>query len=162
MTELTEGTERVTTAELLDVAQDQGVTARTLEYWRHEGLLPKAERTGQTGKRPEWTYPAEAIDQLATLLRLREKTRQPDTLRVALWFEGFPIDTGRVRASIAAALRDMLELLTKEIDKRRDQDETSEDSTWAALEQVGRLLARKRGQKTMPRYGRQKREDRDR
>lgn len=160
--ELTESTVRITTAELLGLANDPEITARTLEYWRQESLLPKARRTGQHGKRPEWTYPVEAGEQLAALLRLREKTRQPDVLRVALWFEGFPVEPERVRASITAVLRRSLEMFTKEIDKRRERGASSEDSTWAALEQIGRTLARKRGKNTLPRYGRQTREERDR
>jgi hypothetical protein len=160
--ELTEGTLRITTAELLGLSNDPKVTARTIEYWRQEGLLPKAHRTGQHGKRPEWTYPVEAGEQLAALLRLREKTKQPDVLRVALWFEGFSIEPKRVRTSITAVLGRSLEMFAKEIDKRRERAVSSEDSTWAALEQIGRLLARKRGRNTVPRHGRQTREERDR
>ncbi|MFI4993071.1 MAG: hypothetical protein ACHQCH_05585 [Solirubrobacterales bacterium] len=159
---MTESTERVTTAELLDLAKSSVATARTLEYWRQEGLLPKAKRTGQTGKRPEWTYPAEAADQLTALLRLREKTKQPDVLRVALWFEGFPIDTVRVRASIAAELRRLHEFVTNEVDEHRGRSAAGEGSTWVALEEIGRLWARKRGSNAPPRYGRQTLDDRAR
>lgn len=162
MSVLTEGTKRITTSELLALVGDEGSTARTLEYWRQEGLLPKAQRTGQSGKRPEWTYPAEAADQLIALLRLRETTKQPDVLRVALWFEGFPIDLTRVRASIAADLARLLELMTKEVAKRRNRSVRTEISTWEALEQIARQWARKRGPKAPPRYGRQKLEDRER
>lgn len=162
MSVLTEGTKRITTSELLALVEDEGATARTLEYWRQEALLPKAQRTGQSGKRPEWTYPAEAADQLIALLRLRGKTKQPDVLRVALWFEGFPIDSTRVQASIAADLARLLELVTKEVAKRRNHSVGPEVSTWEALEQIARQWARKRGSKAPPRYGRQKLEDRER
>lgn len=97
---------RLTTAGLLATASDPAITARTLEYWRNQGLLPKAERTGQDGKRPQWTYPPQAADQLRALLRLRAKTRDPDILRAALWFEGYPMDLDRVRASMGAVLRE--------------------------------------------------------
>ena len=162
MPNLTESTKRMTAAELLTLGEGSGITARTLEYWRQEDLLPKAERTGQNGKRPEWTYPAEAADQLATLLRLRKKTKQPDVLRVALWLEGFPVDAARVQASVAADLTRLLEVMTKEVAKRRRRSDGSEVSTWEALEQIARRWARKRGSKAPPRYGRQKLEDRER
>jgi hypothetical protein len=162
MAGLTESTSRLTTAELLAAGDDPELTTRTLEYWRQEGLLPKATRTGQDGKRPEWTYPAEAADQLATLLRLRKKTKQPDTLRVALWLEGHPIDSSRVQASVASDLRRLLGVMTKEVDKCRRLADGSEVSTWAALEQIARRWARKRGPKAPPRYGRQKLADRER
>jgi len=138
------------------------ITARTLEYWRHEGLLPHAERTGQAGKRPEWTYPAVARDQLAELLRLRGHSRKPDVLRVALWFRGFPIQTGPVRSSIATVLHGMQDVLAREVEKRRDLSLPPDESTWAALETVARTVARKRGAHAPPRWGRQTRNDRER
>lgn len=159
---MTESTERLTTADLLDAAPDAALTARTLEYWRQEGLLPKAERTGQSGKRPQWTYPVQAADQLAALLRLREKTKRPDILRVALWFGGFPIEPSRVRASVAAVLRDLLERLTLEVERSRGQGADTGDLTWQALEQIGHHLAGQRGSNSLPRYARQSRKERDR
>lgn len=161
-TDLSEGTDRVTTADLLAEANDPAVTARTLEYWRHQGLLPKAQRTGQRGKRPEWTYPVETADQLIALLRLRRKTKDPDVLRAALWFDGFPVEMGRVRTSIAAVLGRYLESMRKEVSRHRDPTVASDEANWAALEQIGRLMARKRGPKAPPRYGRQTREERER
>lgn len=159
---LSEGTERATTADLLAAANVPGVTTRTLEYWRHQGLLPKAERTGQHGKRPEWTYPVEAIDQVVALLRLRSKTKDPDLLLTGLWFDGYPVDVARVRTSITAVLRHSLDAMTKEIEKRREPGATGDDANWAALEQIGRTLARKRGPSALPRYGRQARAERER
>lgn len=159
---LTEGTERVKTTDLLTVVNDPAVTMRTLEYWRHEGLLPAAERTGQHGKRPEWTYPVGAIDQLTALQRLRRKTKEPHLLRAALWFDGYPIDVERVRFSIAAVLQRALDSMTREIEKRRDPTATGEEANWAVLEVVGRTLARKRGANAPPRYGRQSQAERER
>lgn len=157
-----EGTGRVTTADLLTSTKDPAVTERTLEFWRHQGLLPKASRTGQRGKHPEWTYPVEAVDQLGALLRLRVKTKDPDQLRVGLWFEGYPVDIARVCASIVGLLTDKLALLTKEVDKCRDPEATSDDAKWTALERVGGILAGMRGPKAPPRYGRQPRHERER
>lgn len=162
MASSSEGTRRVTTSDLLAASNDPSVTPRTLEFWRHQGLLPKATRTGQRGKRPEWTYPAEAVDQLRALLALRKKSRDPDLLRVALWFDGFPIDVGRVRGSIVAALRHFLDLLHKEIQRHREPTAGDDDGTWKALERVGHVAAGKRGTNSIPHYGRQKREERAR
>ena len=78
--------DRLGTADLLAVAQgiEPGTSERTLEFWRHRDLLPHAERTGQQGTRPVWTYPSDAADQLRALLRLRRATKDPDLLRAAL------------------------------------------------------------------------------
>ena len=140
-----EGTDRLTTADLLAAFDDPAVTARTLKFWRHRGLLPKAQRTGQQGKRPEWTYPAEAGDQLGALLQLRTKTKDPDLARVGLFFEGFPIETRLVRASIGAVLETALASMVKEVDKRRSPGAAGDEANWEALEQIARVLAGKRG-----------------
>lgn len=159
---LSEGTSRVTTADLLDAANDPAVTARTLEFWRHQDLLPKAVRTGQRGKHPEWSYPSEALDQLGALMRLRTKTKDPNVLRAALWFDGFPVETALARTSVAAVLGSFLKVLTREVDKRVSPDVPAEAATSAALDHIGRLLAGKRGPKAPPRYGRQSSEERGR
>jgi DNA-binding transcriptional MerR regulator len=159
---LTEGTIRISTDQLLAAIDDPEVTARTLEYWRQQGLLPKAQRTGQVGKRPEWSYPAAALDQLQELLRLRQRSRQPDVLRAALWFRGFPVETGGARSSIIAVLQRLHRLMLNEVDKRRDPSLPEEDARCGALEQIGRTVARKRGKHAAPRVSRQKLEDRER
>lgn len=159
---LTESTGRVSTAALLAAVDDPGVTARTLEYWRQQGLLPKAERTGQAGRRPEWTYPASAVEQLREIERLRAQTRQPNGLRVALWFRGFEIDLEHVRESLISTLRRFHLQILKEIERRRDPVLPAAEAQWTALEQVARTLARKRGAHAPPRFGRQRQEERDR
>lgn len=158
--QLSEGTERVTTLDLLATVDDNAVTARTLEFWRHKGLLPKAERTGQQGKRPQWTYPMQALDQLRALMSLRVKTKDPDLLRVALWFDGYPIEVERVRSSVTAVLSHVLMTLTKEVSGRASKAKSSGD--WNTIEQLGSILAAKRGPSAPPRYGRQRRADRER
>src|SRR4051812_36789065 len=100
---------RLTTAQLLAVATetDPSVTTRRLEFWRNEGLLPHPKRTGQEGTRPVWTYPPETVGQLQALLRLRESTKDPDVLRAALWFDGYPVSTALARAAIIDYIREM-------------------------------------------------------
>lgn len=154
-------TSRITTAQLLARANDPHVTARTLEYWRQQGLLPKAERTGQRGKRPEWTYPPGTIEQLDELLRLRQTTKQPAELRVALWFRGYPIETQRIGQSIADILRRAEKILVNEIEKRRDPSLPADQATEVALQRIARTIARKRGAHAPPRFGRQSLDDRE-
>jgi DNA-binding transcriptional MerR regulator len=160
--DLTEGTYRPSTEDLLALVAGSGITARTLEYWRQKAILPKAERTGQDGKRPTWTYPPGTLDQLAALLRLRTKTKNPDLLRSALWFEGFPMEISDVRRSIAAVLREQLRLLTAEVAKHPSSGPGGEAEEWTAIESLGRQVARKRGRQALPRFGRQTSEDRER
>jgi hypothetical protein len=45
-------------------------------------------------------YPAVAVPQLLALLRWREHTKDPDTLRLILWVEGYQIRTSDVRAAL--------------------------------------------------------------
>lgn len=54
---------------------DPAVTERTLEHWRHQGLLPHPKWSGQDGKKPVWTYPAVTVDQLRALLHWRRQTK---------------------------------------------------------------------------------------
>jgi DNA-binding transcriptional MerR regulator len=147
---------------MLAVADDAAITARTLEHWRQQRLLPKAQRTGQRGKHPEWSYDIAALDQLQELLRLRERSRQPDVLRAALWFRGYPVETRDARASMVAVLQRMHHVMTQEVEKRRERVEPAGDTPWDALEEIGRTVARRRGRHAAPRAGRQSLHDRER
>lgn len=146
---------RLTTAELLAIARtrEPAVTERTLELWRHQDLLPHAERTGQEGARPIWTYPAEAADQLLTLMRLRAATKDPNVLRAALWFEGHPLSTTRVHNSMVTALRKVHADVEKELAKRSASPDP-EDGRTAAIADVARNLAGRR-KTPIPRLARQ-------
>lgn len=159
---LNEGTERVTTFDLLAASGDPSITLRTLEFWRQEELLPRAERTGQHGKRPEWTYPVKAVSQLSSLIRLRAKTKNPNLLRAALWIDGYDISLESVRLSIVHVLQQQLQSATKEIDRHREASASGSDSDWAAIEKIAQKIARRRGGKALPRYGRQALGDRER
>jgi len=127
-----------------------------LELWRHQGLLPKAERTGQDGTRPVWTYPAEAAGQLQALLRLRAATKDPNLLRSALWFEGYPVPTARARQSMIAVVGKLRADVDKELARRaaaRGLD--PEQGRSQALADVARDLASRRST-GLPRFGRQR------
>ncbi|HEX5403954.1 MAG TPA: hypothetical protein VFX16_16835, partial [Pseudonocardiaceae bacterium] len=126
-------------------AVEPHTSERTLESWRNQGLLPHAERTGQVGVRPVWTYPAEAVDQLKALLRLRSLSKDPQLLRVSLWFEGYSIPTTRVRSSMIDHLRRMQADLDKELASRATSaGSEAEAGRWEAIGQVARTYARRR------------------
>ena len=147
--------ERPQTANLLALAaeSDPSVTERTLEFWRHEGLLPRPQRDGQSGKTPVWTYPPETTSQLRELLRLRDHTKDLNVLRAALWFEGYPVDTATARMSISAYLRQLRDVCERELQKRSSGAEGPE-ARKQAIRAVAQVLARKRG-KAFPRLSRQ-------
>lgn len=151
---------RLQTADLLARAAevDSTITERTLEFWRHQGLLPRPERSGQNGKTPLWTYAPEAGEQLRALLRLRTRTKDPNALRVALWYEGYPIETSRVRNSISAYLRGIQDACERELAKR-SSEAADPETRWQAIRAVATTLAGKRG-KGFPRLGRQALSDR--
>ena len=147
--------DRLQTAQLLDRATqiDPSIAERTLEFWRHAGLLPRPERTGQNGKTPLWTYAPEAENQLQALLRLRAQTKDPNVLRAALWYEGYLVETVRVRSSISAYLRQLRDSCEKELAKRLSATDDPE-ARWQAIRAVAGLMAKKRG-KGFPRLSRQ-------
>ena len=136
----------VQTADLLARAAeiDLAVTDRTLEFWRHQGLLPGPRRSGQNGKTPLWTYPTEAVDQPRALVRLRERRKDSNILRAALWSEGNSIEASGVRRSISTFLSQMQEICERELVKRLF-GANDHDARWEAIRSVAKVLAGKRG-----------------
>src|ERR1035437_9037770 len=148
--------DRLRSSQLLALAGeiDPAATERTLEHWRHQGLLPHPERSGQDGKKPIWTYPPETAEQLRALLHWRSQTKDPNVLRTALWYDGYPVETARVRKSIRTHLIDLLATFEKDITKRQSGVPEDPAARWHASQAVARVLARKRG-KRFPHLGRQ-------
>jgi DNA-binding transcriptional MerR regulator len=140
-------------------AADPRVTERTLEFWRNQGLLPKAERTGQDGTRPIWSYPMAAADQLRALLALRQRSKDLDVLRIALWYQGFDIDVERVRKALVKRLEELGEQFEAEVERRISEYASNADARQAAINDMARTFALRRGS-GMPRYGRQALEER--
>ena len=147
---------RLQSAQLMALARelDPSVTGRTVEHWRHQGLLPHPERSGQDGKRPVWSYPAISADQLRVLMHRRQETKDPNVLRAALWYEGYPVETARVRESISTYLGGLLTTFERELTKRQPGAADDPDARWQAIQAVAAILARKRGQ-GFTRLGRQ-------
>src|SRR5262245_61800768 len=84
---------------LRSLARELGVEDR-LPAWRDRGLLPHPTRDGYEGRRPLWFYPAHTADQLRAAVRWRSKSRDLESIKVALWAEGFPIPPADVREAI--------------------------------------------------------------
>ena len=76
---------------LLEVATQAGtaISDRMLETFRAQGLILRPQRVGYRGRAPMWLYPAGTDRQLLCLLRWRRQTKDPDTLKVLLWLDGF-------------------------------------------------------------------------
>jgi hypothetical protein len=132
-----------------------------LELWRYKGLLPHAERTGQNGTQPTWTYPAEVTGQLHALLRLRATSKDPNVLCAALWFDGYSVETSRARSAMLAYLRRMLDDIEKTFARLCKPGDDPSEARWAAIEGLARRFAGKRGKNAM-RLNRQSLDDRSR
>jgi hypothetical protein len=133
------------------------VSLRMLETFRAQGLLPRLTRDGHRGRAPVWIYPAGADQQLLSLLRWREHTKDPKTLRVLLWLDGFPIPSATVRDAVADGLKAVLNLLEREIAvqaKRRGMDPQNRTDREQTLGLMAAELAAKRGPKALPRHSR--------
>lgn len=100
--------QRWTVAGLRQVASENGysVTARQLESWRNQGLLPKQIRGPQDGLRPTWSSPPGTDQQLLRLCELRQGTKDPAALLIRLWLQGGPQSLGQVRGALMEVLDD--------------------------------------------------------
>ena len=128
------------------VAAEHGVTARSLELWRSRGLLPAPTR--QPKGRAVWLYPPGSERQLKRLVHWRSKTRSLSLVAIALWIEGFPIETERIRT----ALRRITDQLASELDLNGDVS--------AFIDRQARKLAGARGKNSLPRVVKMKRDER--
>jgi len=82
------------------------VTDRQLELWRYKGLMPRPVRAEGQGR---WLYPPGSDRRLARLVTLRASIRSLELIRVVLWLDGFAVEIGEVRASLAETLRRLAE-----------------------------------------------------
>jgi hypothetical protein len=144
---LSEGTcGRISGADLLALAQshEPGTTSRTLEHWRAQTLLPRPTRGEQDGVRPTWWYEIGAADQLEDLMVLRRTTKNPDVLRSALWFKGYPVPTARARDSAANHLEGLQREFEVAVSKRLSKTANLEEARWQTVVSAARTLAPKR------------------
>jgi hypothetical protein len=89
-------------------------------------------------------------------------TRNLDVLRVALWFDGYAVATPAARSAMIGFLRKLRAIMGRELERQGSQRDVDDgQARWTAIEQVARVLARKRA-KSVPRHGRQRQQQRER
>lgn len=152
---------------LLEAAAQAGtaVSERMLENFRYKGLMPRPRRVGQRGRTPVWAYPAGAEAQLVRLLWWRGRTKDTGVLKVLLWLDGFAIPTGDVRTALLSYLRHMNDSIEQVISTRAEElglDPADPAGRTAAVEELARTMAAKRGAVSIPRTSRLSAADRSR
>jgi hypothetical protein len=137
---------RLDSAALIELAAESGhaVTDRALEDWRYRGLIPRPARAGSPAR---WLYPPGVDEQLLALLRWREKTRDAESLRIALWVEGFAIETAAVRKALSSFVEGWQAMVRRELGEA-GIDEAELDS--AAIDALAHKLARMRSRSPIP------------
>jgi hypothetical protein len=148
----------LTSSDLIELAATSGypVTERQLEEWRAEKYLPPTRRLKNEGRRPVWVHPPEAPAQLLALLKLREETRNPDLLRVALWYQGYAVPIDAVRASMLRRLQ----LLVDELERTISADENNGVEADRLMEFAEELAGRRGKRSVGPRTPRMRRDER--
>lgn len=119
------------------------IAARSLEHWRHRGLLPRPQRAGRPAR---WLNPPGTSDQLIALLQARETTKALDLLTLALWIDGFAIETGTARSALLSFARRWAAGAEREL-VRAAKNATTLDS---AIDARAAELARLRGRAPVP------------
>lgn len=108
----------LTVDQLLALAAAEGfnppeITARKIERWRKEGLLPHPRRISlgrPLGTRSE--YPPGTDQQLLALCRLRRRfPHDLDAVRFGLWYERYPLPIDDVKQSMEQLLRPITQTL---------------------------------------------------
>jgi hypothetical protein len=141
------------------------VSARMLETFRAQDLIPRPRRTGHLGRVPEWRYPSGSERQLLALLEWRSQTKDTDLLTTLLWLDGFPITASAVRDALTRKLSTMIETVEREISQQASRlglDPADETSRRGAIDVLAKTMAAKRGPGSLPRRGRMRAEDRSR
>jgi len=98
----------ITDDELLQQGTELGAraTPRRIKRWRKEGLLQRSIQQHVAGRRGSVSLcPSESVHQLIALYRLHQKERRLDELRFFLWWEGYFVDRGKLRAGMRDTLR---------------------------------------------------------
>jgi hypothetical protein len=146
-------------ADLARAAAEAGgeISDRMLESFRAQGLIPRPRRTGYRGRAPIWKYPAGTDRQVASLIRWRQQTKNPDLLKVLLWLDGFAIPASAVREGVARHLEFMTATISEAIGQqalRLALDPDDEAARDQAVDALARTLSAKRGTSPIPRRAR--------
>lgn len=125
---------------LLSVAAEKGyeISERQLERWRKADLLPRSKRIPmESGKGTRSIYPPAAIEQLRALCRLHFRhgpERRLDALRLALWWEGFPVP-------LPALKRTFEKLAVAPLERRRKELKQTGADALETSEKVGSIIS---------------------
>jgi len=154
-------------AALLKAAAQAGeeVSDRMLETFRAQGLIPRPSRAGYRGRAPVWRYPPGTDRQMAALLRWRERTKDPDLLKILLWLDGFAIPPTVVRGALSRRLSALTAIVEREISQqalRLGLNPSSDDARSRAIDALARTMAARRGATPVPRRGRVRADERAR
>ena len=134
-----------TTPELLVAAHEQGftdLTARRIETWRHQGLLPRPQRVAQNGVRPVWLSPPETAPQLHTLCELHQQTQNTGNLRLLLWLRSYSQPPAAIRSALVAAIDDAHRTIETELAKTTRREQLTGDPTDVQRQAMTHLAAR--------------------
>jgi hypothetical protein len=96
--------------ELAEAAHAAGfadVSASQVHEWVVDGLLPPTAHQRSRGRHGFVSEPREGVvEQLLALCQHRAQTKSRDRLAMLLWFDGWPIPTGRIRCAVLRAWPD--------------------------------------------------------
>jgi len=154
-------------ADLLFSAERAGIVIsdRMLETFRAQGLIPRPCRAGYRGRAPVWRYPPGTEGQLLALLGWRDRTKDPDVLRILLWLDGFAIPAAAVRDALTRQLGSVIDTINQEISRRAQDlglDPADETAYGQAIDDLARVAAAKRGPTPLVRRTRMRASDRSR
>jgi hypothetical protein len=152
-------------ADLLDVAAKAGarISDRLLEAFRAQGLIPRPRRAGHRGRAPVWLYPPGTDRQLLALLTWRERTKEPDMLRVLLWLDGFSVTTAAARDALARQIRGVMDDVSQAINRctrNLGLDPSEATAQSRGVDELARVMADKRGDTPLVRRSRMRASDR--
>lgn len=115
------------------------ISTRSLEHWRHRGLLPRPQRVGRPAR---WLNPPGTLDQLLALVQARETTNALDLLTLALWIDGFAIETGTARKALLSFARRWTACSDRELALAAKSGSTLGGAIDARAAQLSRLRGR--------------------
>lgn len=100
-------TDEQTSADIVSAlrAQGENVTSEQLERWRQARLIPSARQVIRGGRGgTTWLHPAETLEQVIALVRLRPRKIGLAEATVRLWMARFELEEVVVRRALASVM----------------------------------------------------------